>query len=192
MSYTLYPTALDTFTDKVDGVDDVLAADFNKLQDAMSAMEVKMGVNNSGDTSTFEWKLNNVTGWQSGLTFNERIALPFSGAPGAPRIQTAAINDAAVTAPKLATTTAERDWVLGRTAGADVGAVGTYAFMYYDHPTATFYPGQNVSASLLYYASDGTYNEISIALSQRPSGTWKCMGYMQASYLHQTVFLRIA
>jgi hypothetical protein len=81
------------------------------------------------------------------------------GASGAPRIQTAAIennavtsskikndavtsskikNDAvtsskiednAVTSSKLGTSNSIRDWVLARTAAASAGAVGTYAFM---------------------------------------------------------------
>lgn len=40
---TNYPASLDTFTNKTDGVDDVLAADINKLQDAIVAIQTKLG-----------------------------------------------------------------------------------------------------------------------------------------------------
>jgi hypothetical protein len=85
MSYTLYPAALDTFTDKVDGVDDVLAADFNKLQDAMKAMEVQMGVTNSGDTNSFDYRLRDAVALGSNV--NDVV----NGAPGMPRITSKAI-----------------------------------------------------------------------------------------------------
>lgn len=44
---TNYPAALDSFATKVDGVDDVLAADINKLQDAVLALQTKLGANGS-------------------------------------------------------------------------------------------------------------------------------------------------
>lgn len=44
---TVFPTSLDTFTTKVNGVDDVLAADTNNLQDAVSALQAKVGTNGS-------------------------------------------------------------------------------------------------------------------------------------------------
>lgn len=40
---TNYPVSLDVFSTKVDGVDDVLAADINKLQDAVLAIQTKLG-----------------------------------------------------------------------------------------------------------------------------------------------------
>src|SRR5690606_38301693 len=57
---------------------------------------------------------------------NNPIAIA-EGAPGAPRIQTNAIANGAVTAAKLATGNPERNWVLARVAAAPLGAVGTYA-----------------------------------------------------------------
>jgi len=41
---TNYPGALDSYTNKVDGVTDVLAADTNNLQDAMVAVQTRIGV----------------------------------------------------------------------------------------------------------------------------------------------------
>jgi len=40
---TTYPTSIDTFTTKTDGVSDVLAEDVNKLQGAVVAIETKLG-----------------------------------------------------------------------------------------------------------------------------------------------------
>jgi hypothetical protein len=44
---TNYPTSLDSYTAKTDGVDDVLAAHVNNLQDAIVAIETKLCVGNS-------------------------------------------------------------------------------------------------------------------------------------------------
>lgn len=44
---TSYPTALDSYTTKVDGVTDVLAADTNNLQDAMVAVQTRLGITSS-------------------------------------------------------------------------------------------------------------------------------------------------
>jgi hypothetical protein len=61
------------------------------------------------------------------IAIKENVIALSEGASGAPKIVTAAINDAAVTTAKLATneriTTAN---VLAATAGASAGAVGTY------------------------------------------------------------------
>ena len=109
------------------------------------------------------------------------------GAEGAPRIQTAAIQDGAVThdkiangnviVDKLATGTGERDWVLARTAGADAGAVGTYAFLQSADGTALT-PGQTKAGSNLAYA--GLFTEegdsARVFSSTAPAGTWRAMG----------------
>lgn len=54
---TVFPSSLDTFTTKVNGVDDVLAADTNNLQDAVTALQAKLGVNGSSNTSTIDYKV---------------------------------------------------------------------------------------------------------------------------------------
>ncbi len=49
---TNYPGSLDTWTDKVDGVDDVDAAHVNNLQDAVEAVQTELGTNPSGSSAT--------------------------------------------------------------------------------------------------------------------------------------------
>jgi hypothetical protein len=94
-----------------------------------------------------------------------------NGDVGAPRIQTAAIQDDAVTAAKLAEGTAERDWVLGRTAAASVDAVGTYAFAHYSGAGSPS-PGSTVSGSSLTFGT--AYG--GLIFSPILSGTWRLMG----------------
>jgi hypothetical protein len=57
---TNYPTSLDSYTAKTDGVDDVLAAHVNNLQDAIVAIETKIGIGNfiiaAGDGATYGFK----------------------------------------------------------------------------------------------------------------------------------------
>lgn len=65
------------------------------------------------------------------------------------------------------------------TAGASVGAIGTYALLYY--PTADVAAGGTVGTNL-YYS-----NTLSSATSS-PSGTWRAMGFGRET----TVYLRIA
>jgi hypothetical protein len=120
MSYTLYPAALDTFTDKVDGVDDVLAADFNKLQDAMKAMEVQMGVTNSGDTNSFDYRLRDAVALGSNV--NDVV----NGAPGMPRIKTAAIDAGQVTNDKLQPPVAGDLYTIARFVGTNNGQVEVF------------------------------------------------------------------
>jgi hypothetical protein len=53
-----FPTSIDSFTTKVDGVSDVLAADINNLQAGLVATQQKLGVNGSGDTSSVDYLLS--------------------------------------------------------------------------------------------------------------------------------------
>ena len=64
---TSYPTALDSYTTKVDNVDSVLAAHVNDLQSAVVALETKEGVTSSAVTSTTDYKLRNIPA-QDGTT----------------------------------------------------------------------------------------------------------------------------
>jgi len=95
------------------------------------------------------------------------------GASGAPRIQTAAIANNAVTDAKLSTsaTTTGRDWVLARNALSAVGVVGTYAQLGALVPSGSrlLYPGETLPGSSLRYASANS-------ASDSPSGTWRLMG----------------
>lgn len=52
-----FPTTLDSFTTKTDGVTDVLAADINSIQTAVSALETKVGVDGSAVAATLDKKV---------------------------------------------------------------------------------------------------------------------------------------
>lgn len=54
---TNFPTSLDTYTARVDGVDNVVAADVNDPHDAVVAIETKLGVNGSAVTTTIDYKV---------------------------------------------------------------------------------------------------------------------------------------
>lgn len=54
---TVFPASLDSFTTKVNGVDDVLAADTNNLQDAVSALQTKIGVNGSAVATSLDKRI---------------------------------------------------------------------------------------------------------------------------------------
>jgi hypothetical protein len=107
----------------------------------------------------------------------------------------AKIADGAVTAAKLAAGVISTTSVLAATAGASVGAVGTYAFLRL-FTQATGNEGEAVAGSLLRYGnSDGGYR------ASTPSGTWLRMGvtgYNSAGAtntfagLLNTVYLRIS
>src|SRR5690606_13331345 len=114
---------------------------------------------------------------------NNPIAIA-EGASGAPRIQTNAIADGAVTAAKLATGTQERNWVLSRVAAAPLGAVGTYASLVIaDAAMGSGFiatsnegdtrPGSDLRWSPTDLSGSGSMPPIS---STSPSGTWRCMG----------------
>ena len=134
-----------------------------------------------------------------------------AGAAGAPRVQTAAINDlavtnakianASVTSNKLATGNDERDWVLNRTAGASVGAVGTYAFLQdITDSNTNVSAGSTVAGSSLRYAGpyfDSIQDKWIVFGSGTPAGTWRLLGWGQrvggvAAQRYASLFLRIS
>jgi len=57
-----FPTSLDSFTANVDNVDVIYASDINELQTAIEALEAKVGVDSSAVNTSFDFKLNEVTG----------------------------------------------------------------------------------------------------------------------------------
>jgi len=63
---TAYPAAIDSFVAKQDNVDDVEAVNINDLQEAIEALETKVGVTTSAVTASLDYKVNNflVTGRQ--------------------------------------------------------------------------------------------------------------------------------
>lgn len=87
----------------------------------------------------------------------------------------------AATAP----TTAQ---VLSATAGASVGAVGTYAYLQ-PATTTTYAAGSTLAGSSLRYANSQSYvtqggygGAILYYVSGTPSGTWRLMGYCVGVY----------
>ena len=110
------------------------------------------------------------------------------GAAGAPRVQSAALQDYPFGADDFQGGTAERDWVLARVSEASTGAVGTYAMLGASSSTVVgAIPGGTVAGSNLRYstASGALY-------TNSLSGTWRCMGYMRSGTADATMFLRIS
>jgi len=57
---TVFPTNLDSFTTKLDGVSDVLAVDTNNIQDSIVALQSKIGVDNSSVVTSIDYKIRNL------------------------------------------------------------------------------------------------------------------------------------
>lgn len=114
------------------------------------------------------------------------------GAAGAPRIQTAGIEDSAVTNAKIAagtigseklqTGTDERNWVGARIGSLAFNAQGTYIFAQ-NNSGGTLDTGDTVDGANL-RASSTTTNRPGV--SSNLTGTWVCMGY--AANLERTLF----
>ncbi len=99
------------------------------------------------------------------------------------------------------------DQVLSATAGASVGAVGTYAFLVSTSTGTTYGAGDTASGSALRYGgvgmnatSDAFAGSVVVSASGTPSGTWRCMGrarpYFDSNssvqYYGYTLWLRIS
>ena len=87
--------------------------------------------------------------------------------------------------------------VLDATAGASVGAVGTYSIM--RSPGLTFTEGQTTTGSNLRFSGGVTDNNVfantnSVSDGGTPSGTWRCMGSGTGAgpQLYATLWLRIS
>jgi hypothetical protein len=91
-----------------------------------------------------------------------------NGDAGAPKVQNAGL--ATINAAILATDAAMVNFVLARTAGASVGAVGTYATLRINPDGSTNEGGTRAGSDLRY--SDGSGS----LLGGTPSGTWMAMG----------------
>lgn len=61
MGLSNFPTNLDTWTAKVDNVDDVDDDHINKLQDAVDALEIKVGKDSSSTVTTLDYLLKNAS-----------------------------------------------------------------------------------------------------------------------------------
>lgn len=65
-----YPEILDSFTPKTDNTNDVMAVDVNELQTAISALETKVGIDESADTTSLDYKIAQLqSGKQDALGF---------------------------------------------------------------------------------------------------------------------------
>lgn len=117
----------------------------------------------------------------------DNVPAAMAGDVGAPRLQTNAIQDSAVTTIKLASgermTTSN---VLAQTAGASVGAVGTYALLETTAPVSLA-PGATRAGSGLEYA-----NAQGINSSGSPAGTWRVMGRVDSTGGDISLWLRIS
>jgi len=119
------------------------------------------------------------TTWDAGTSTTEALISPLKLA--------GAIDALVVIPPQTAPSTAE---VLGATAGASVGAVGSYAFLVYT-TTGPYAPGSTLAGSALRYV--GIAGNVS-AFGGVPSGSWRCMGYGYTfeSERYATLWLRIS
>lgn len=63
-----FPTSLDSWVDKVDNVDTVYASDVNQANDAVVALETKVGINSSAVTTSHDYKLSGVTSTAKALS----------------------------------------------------------------------------------------------------------------------------
>lgn len=102
------------------------------------------------------------------------------GAPGAPRVVNAAITDGTIGAEKFQTGTAERDWVLARTAAANANAVGTYKAAH-NISSGTVFENDTLSGSNL-----GAFDELENVTSNispgggNLPGTWRAMNRVRS------------
>ncbi len=137
----------------------------------------------------------------------DNITALANGDAGAPRIQrnalqplaidTARLENGNVTAPKLATSDAERDWVLARIAAADAGGTGTPVFA-----VRVGTPGvsQAVNYGSTYAGSDLRVAGLRIVSGVvvmtsggSLTGTWRALGNAASTVEDkQTLFVRIA
>lgn len=88
-------------------------------------------------------------------------------------IDTIMVKDEAITAPKLAITSAEVDWVLARTSEATAGAIGTYAFLSFLGTDGTEYDIGDIRASSGQLAGSNATGSVN---GTNVSGSWMCMG----------------
>ncbi len=117
------------------------------------------------------------------LAMRDNITAQAEGATGAPKTQTAAIEDDAVTADKLAETSSERDWVNGRISTSSTGAIGTYAML--RRTSNGVVPGSTYSGDLVYSNGNGD-------AGSPVGGTWRAMGGTSLGSAETTLFLRIS
>lgn len=139
---TAYPGGLDSFATRTDDVDDVLASHVNDLQDAIVAVQAKVGVTGSGVTSTLEYLLKNAASVNpghkhtlaalslSGLTAGHALFASSATACAFRKIAEADINDDAILARVGANETIIGGWTFSGTRpvfkqGIELGGAGS-------------------------------------------------------------------
>jgi len=111
----------------------------------------------------------------------DNFAALANGDAGAPTIQ----------APAMATTTAMRDWVVGRSSLQGLGAVGTTAYLGYPPTTIALTAGTSYAGSSLRYYGNNTATTPSVGAT--PPGTWMALGTASGgSGINSTLFVRTA
>jgi hypothetical protein len=75
---TNYPGALDSYSDKTDSVDDVMAADVNNLQDAVVAIQTELGTDPAGTLTDVATRLLKSISTGGLLEFNDATTLTIS------------------------------------------------------------------------------------------------------------------
>lgn len=108
------------------------------------------------------------------------------GAPGAPRVQDAALDTGAATAEGIA-------WVGLRMAGLAVGSVGSYAYLRHASSNTSLIVGATYAGSALRYSGVVGTNGIELS-GGTPSGTWRVMGTAAgvSGQSSSTLFLRVS
>lgn len=161
---TNYPAALDSFTTKVDGVDDVLAADINKLQDAILALQGKLGVHGAnlilraatGSVDPPDLEFQSGTGVEIGRIWKDPASNEFM-------CRFSSVD----TSKKIAHTGSIGSVIADGTA---VGNVGSYIFACRGNNNGAAPGDFAAGAELTYTGASGFPSGII------PSGTWRCMG----------------
>ena len=76
---TVFPGSLDSYTAKVDNVDDVMAVDVNELQEAIVAIETELGINPAGSAVNLLTRLAFIMNLAGPLQFASATTLTISG-----------------------------------------------------------------------------------------------------------------
>ena len=119
----------------------------------------------------------------------DNISAVANGDAGAPKVQTAGIQDLAVTTAKIAagnvtTTKIATGAVAAWNASLGTGEIGTYALLCNRTSGRPCVPGGNYAGSL-------DYASVNNGTNGAAGGTWKCMGDAPSLNI-STVFLRIS
>jgi len=114
-----FPTSLDSITDKVDNVDDIMAADVNGCYDCIEKIQAKLGVDGSAVTSSIDYLLKNASSANPG----HRHTL----AQGATDVTATAAEVNLIDGSVAGTAVANKALVLGASKNVDTLTVATLA-----------------------------------------------------------------